>query len=191
MFGANNLKMKILYPFLISLIAIFAISCASEKKEETKSNDDIEKLASEEAKESHRSGYASIDELSKEVVSSIKNNDYEDYLSHVMTAEMEETVSEEITNMEMKDHFMGEFGFSLDREEEEFNNLINYLNQREISLDSIDFNEVEVIDYHHDEYAPLHLKEVIITIPHDYDVLLIYVAIKIKDRWFLTSDLEV
>ncbi len=197
MFGRKKFNtMKRIIPFLAFALLLFIASCGGEEKKSESSskdmsNEEIEELAAEEAKNSNVSGYASLDELSREVVESIKANDYEDYLKHVMTKEMETTVVNEIKNEEKRDYFLGEFGFSLDREKEEFDNLITYLKDRDVSLDSINFEEVEVIDYHHDDYAPLTLKEVVIIVPHEYDILLIYTAIKIQDRWFLTSELEV
>lgn len=194
--------MNRLIPYLSIITLIFFTSCGNEKEKSDSSsenenssakmtNSEIDDMAEEQAKSSKISGYATIEELSKEVVASIEANDYEDYLQHVMTVDMETTVANEIEQEEKRDYFLGEFGFSLEREKEEFENMVKYLNDREVSLDSIDFDEVEVIDYHHDDYAPLNLKEVVIVVPHKYDILLIYTAIKIKDRWYLTSELEV
>lgn len=180
---------------ICSMLFLFSCGGAGEQGKEAdntseESNEAIEHKAAEEAAASNITGYESIDALTKEVIESLSKADYEDYLSHVMTLEMEETVSNEIQNATMKDHFLGEFGFSLEREEEEFKYMVDYLNERNITLDSINYDEIEIVDYHHDDYAPLNLKEVIITIPHDYEVPLIYVAIEIEGRWFLTSELE-
>ncbi len=188
--------MKKLIPFLAMASFLFLANCSPEKKDDTgsneeMSNEEIEDKVAEEAMAANVTGYTDLNELSKELVASLKANDYEDYLNHVMTEEMEKTVVNEIKDKEKRDFFLGEFGFSLEREKEEFTNLVSYLKDRNVSLDSINFDEVEVIDYHHDEYAPLTLKEVVIVVPHEYDVLLIYTAIKIKDRWYLTSELEV
>ena len=183
--------MKRLLPFLILVPFVFMMACSSPEKEENQTDEQIEETAAAEAKKDFITGYATLQELSEEVVYSIKENDYEDYIRHVMTKQMEETVSKEIKVEANRDHFLGEFGFSLDREKEEFENLVEYFKERDANFDSINYKDVEIVDYHSDDYAPLVLKEVIITVPHEYDLLLIYIAIKIKDRWYLTSELEV
>ncbi len=187
--------MKTILPFLIAVIILFFAACSSEnknsEKDKTLSKEDIEDIAEKEAVEASVSGYATIEELSEEVIASIKNNDYEDYLKHVMTKEMEKTMAAEISEESKRDYFLGEFGFSIEREKQDFEYLVRYLKDRNVSLDNIKMNEIEVVDYKHEDYSPIELKEVIIVVPHEYELLLIYTAIKVKDKWFLTSELEI
>jgi len=87
--------------------------------------------------------------------------------------------------------FKQEFGFSLAHEEEEFKNLLNYLEQENIDLQKSNIDELVLIDYRTDEFVPLELKQVIIPVIHDgMETDLIYVAIKVEDIWFLTSELQ-
>ena len=180
--------MKSLLPFLTLGFALFLFSCAEQKQ--VRSDEEIDAEAAKEAKESYITGYASIEELTEEVVYSIRENDYDDYVRHVMTKEMEETLSNEIDNEGNRDHFVSEFSFSIDREKEEFDNMVTFLKQNKVNLDSINYDEIEIVDYHDDIYAPLNIKEVLIIVPHEYEVLMIYKAIEIGGRWYLTSELE-
>lgn len=178
------------YLLLLSAWLLFACSEQNVKDSSEESKEDIEAEASAEAIKDHITGYASLEELTEEVVYSIKTADYDDYITHVMTKEMEETVAREISDSLKHDHFISEFGFSIDHEKEEFDDMIKFITENNINLDNINFDEVEVIDYKPGEYAPLTLKEVMIVVPHDYEVLLIYTALQIEDRWYLTSELS-
>ena len=108
-----------------------------------------------------------------------------------MNKELEEAQAARIESEEGRAAFIDEFWFSLAHEEEEFRNLVNYLKQENIDLEKSQIEELVLIDYRTDEFAPLELKQIIIPVIHDeIETDLIYVAIKVEDKWYLTSELE-
>ncbi len=168
-------------------VLVFIAACSSEKKQETKAPEEPKM----EEKKVEISGYASIEEMSTSIIEAFKNNDYDDYYSHVMSKELEESQAARIESEEGRKAFKQEFGFSLAHEEEEFKNLLNYLKQENIDLEKSQIDELVLIDYRTDEFIPLELKQVIIPVIHDgMETDLIYVAIKVEDTWFLTSELQ-
>ena len=174
------------YLILIGVLGFIA-ACSSEKKKETQAPE-VPKM---EEKKVEISGYKSIEEMSASIIEAFKNNDYDDYFSHIMSKELEESQAAKIESEEGRAAFVKEFGFSVAHEEEEFKNLLNYLEQENIDLQKSNIEDLVLIDYRTDEFAPLELKQIIIPIIHDeIETDLIYVAIKVEDKWYLTSELE-
>jgi ribosomal protein L20 len=173
--------------FLVLLIGF--LSCSGDKKEQKEAeNTSGDELSTVEVHE----GFESLDDLTKSVIKSIKEKDYESYIIHVMTREEELAQSRRIENDTVREAFVKEFSFSLHEEEEYFNNMIKYLHDSELNLDRSMISESIVIDYEDNKYAPVELKEVIIPIEHDeMENDLVYVAIKIDGKWFLTAELGI
>ena len=137
-------------------------------------------------------GFDEIGDLTQSVIETIKNKDYETYITHVMSRDEELAQSKLIESDSIREAFIKEFSFSLHEEEDYFQNMIKYLNDSDINLDRSIIEESIVIDYEENKYAPCELKEVIIPIEHeDSEIDLVYVAIKIDGKWFLTAELGI
>jgi len=180
-----------LFP-LASCLFIFSLllfGCSSDNKED---NSEESQKPAEVSTAINHTGFNSVKELTQSVIETIKNKDYENYITHVMSREEELGQSRRIEDDSLRQAFIDEFSFSLHEEEDYFNNMIKYLHDTEINLDRSIVEESIVIDYEDNKYAPCEIVEVIIPIEHEEsEIDLVYVGIKIGQKWFLTAELGI
>jgi hypothetical protein len=175
--------MKKLLPALAILVfaSAFMFSCSSEKK----ASENTASVATNQ-------GFDDLKQLSTQLISSLKNNDYNAYSTYVFTRNQEKTLAGQITNEEMRNKFIKEFGFSLKEEKVYFNNLVNYMKANNFVTDSLKLSEMEIVDFEHNDFHPVTMKTVIIPLYNNgQEVMdLDFVAVMIDNKWFLTSELE-
>ena len=137
-------------------------------------------------------GNGSLEGLTRSVLASIKDGNFANYVSHVMSREDELSQSMLIKSDSSRQDFLKRFGFSLQEEEEYFNDMVKFLQESKISLEKARLDEMIVLELENDVFQPVYMRQVIV--PIDYDekgVDLIFVAIRVKDRWFLTAELGI
>jgi hypothetical protein len=181
---------RVIFVFGFLIISFFVIKCSSGEREENAENSNSREVEVN-AINSHE-GFDSVNKLTQSVIESIKNKDYEMYITHVMSREGELAQSKLIENDTLRQEFINEFSFSLHVEEEYFNKMIKFLNNSEVNLDRSIIEESILIDFEENKYLPCKLVEVIVPIEHDeMETDLVYVAIQIRNKWFLTAELSI
>ena len=170
------------------LSILFLFSCGSGSEEASSGSES----STTESSRVEPTGFSSIDDLAGSLVQSLQSQDYDSYLTHVISPKIEEELAESISNAEKREDFKKEFGFSLKNEEESFKDMIKYIEEEGISLDDAMVGEMVMLDYEHDHYAPLELKEILIPIPKDnYEIELLFTIVNYNGNWLLTSELGI
>jgi len=136
-------------------------------------------------------GFDSIEELAASLVESLKKDDYKGYFSHVMSEEMELAQAEKISDEEVREEFLHEYGFSLHEEEAYFEELVNYYKKENIDLSKATVADMEYVEYKGGEYEPLKLYEVFIPIEMEVESLIDFTIIEVDGKYFLTSELGI
>ncbi len=171
--------------FLI-LPALFLMSCGGNQ-ENSNEEQSVEQEA--DAPVVEVTGYATIEEITASFLEAVSAKDYDRYLEHVLNDNMEEELSSMIRDESRREDFLKEFGFSLKNEEESFNDLIKYLEEKEIDLSNINSESIESVDYEHEHYAPLEIKEVFI-VYSEMSPPIVFTAVKYGDSWVMTSEIS-
>ncbi len=177
--------------FLLLIPAFLLFSCGSgnENTEEANTEEPNEEAA--EIETSEISGFATIEDATASFLQSLAARDYDDYLTHVINSEIEEELASMIEREDKRQDFLKEFGFSMRNEREYFDDILKFLDEKGLDPASAVHDDLEIIDYEHDHYAPLELREVIVPFPYEsYEIDLIYTAVKYNGNWLLTSELS-
>jgi hypothetical protein len=181
---------KILLVAVIPILVLF--SCSGDDTAQNQSATETETALSETIEEAARVvvGFESIESITASFLECLSNRDFEDYLNHVITNEIERELSAMIHNEEKRQQFIDEFGFSLKNEQESFEDLLKYLDGKGLDPSTASHEDSEIMDYEHDHYAPLGLKEVIIPFPYEsYEVDIVITCVEYKGSWLLTSEI--
>ena len=177
---------KIFTGVICLTLLLSLVSCGTEKKVAEA------EVATTEAKDVERIGFATIEDLSKALVESLKKNDYSTYYAYVMSKDHEKALASQITGKKERIRFEHEFDFSLREEQDYFNNMVNFLKTDSINLDNANISESLVVDYEKNKYAPLNMKEVLIPVMKgENEIELMYVTVQIDGKWYLTSELGI
>lgn len=178
------MKKTVLY--LVLALAVAVSSCSSEKK-------------SHEAHEGHQhgadhqnKGFDDVPQLAASVIQSIANYDYNEYYSHVMTKSQERAAAATIGSDAKRKAFIKEFEFSIKEEKVYFENIEKLIKEEKLDMANARVNEMEILDYKAEEYAPVVLKQVIIPVMKgELEVDIVFVAIQLEGKWYLTAELGV
>ena len=136
-------------------------------------------------------GFSSIEEASESFLQTLTARDYNSYLTHVITPDIERKLAKQIGDRSKRKEFVREFGFSMRNERESFDDILKYLDEKGLDPASAAHDELEIIDYESAHYAPLEMKEVIIPFPYEnYEIDLIITVVKYEGSWLLTSEIS-
>ena len=177
--------------FLPLIAAFFLFSCSGgeEENQTEQAEEQTEEVA--EVSTSEITGFETIEDLTGSFLQSISARDYEGYLTHVINTEMENNLASRIEREDKRSDFIKEYGFSMKNEQESFNDIVNYLDDKGLDPMSAAHDQLEIIDYEHDHYAPLDIKEVIIPFPYEsYEIDIIVTAVNYEGSWYLTSEIS-
>ncbi len=182
---------KILRSIAVAIVSLAVISCNTEKKTSEADHQHQGHDHNHEADHVNK-GFESIPELSASVIQSLANYDYEEYYSHIMTKSQERDAAKSIENDANRKIFLKEFEFSLKEEKEYFDFLEKAIKEEGLDMANARVNELEIIDYKPEIYAPLALKEVIIPVMKgDFETDIVFVCIQLEGKWFLTAELGI
>ncbi len=178
------------HKYLPLLVAIFLFACSGGGTENQDAATVETKEEVAESKSPEVTGFESLDDLTASFLQAVSARDYESYLSHVITTDIENELAGQIEREDMRSDFIKEFGFSLKNEKEYFDNITKYLDEKGLDPMSAAHDQLEIIDYRHDHYSPLEIKEIIIPFPYeDYEIDLIVIAVNYNGNWLLTSEI--
>jgi len=180
--------MKNIYHVLL-ILALLSFGCNSNKTETQ--SDETESTASTNVESHDIEGFDTIAELAASVLKSLKDRDHDSYFIHVMDEKMELEQAEMIKDSTIRKEFLHEYGFSLHEEKEYFDNLLHFYDTKDIDLDKAVLADLEYVEYKGGEYQPLELYEVFIPIEMEYELLIDFTAIKVDDKYYLTSELGI
>ncbi len=172
--------------FLLSVTAMVLLFGCDSKPEQQKEKP--EKVYVDILQDTIR-GFDTIEGLTRSFIRMLEENDYSDYLSHTMQKPMEEDQAAKIKDSDRRRRFMEEYGFTLKEEQHYFDQTVNFLRTHDIHANMIQVEEMVVIPYKKELYDPLELYEVYIPLDAEHRDHIYYVAIKVGEDFYMTSEL--